>query len=106
MASTWNAVDVTTASFILPPVICYFVGAALAVIPNTRAARVALWLVAGLLALRAILFVDMSLDKPGQKLFNVSLVASYFIPERPMLHTVCSSSIIRSLSFCVPWTGH
>lgn len=97
----------TLVSYVLPPLVCYFVAAVLAVTPQTRAARVALWPVICFLALRAVVSVDMSLGKPEQKLFNTSLVASIF-RHKPLQasdsHGFPSSSTC-SVSLAVHSTG-
>ena len=72
-------IDGTTfISYVLPPVVCYFVVALLAVTPQTRAVRVALWPLVALLALRAALSVDMSLGKPGYEFNNANLMVGVF----------------------------
>lgn len=77
--STKVPIDViTSVSYVLPPVVCYFVVAVLAVTPQTHTLRVALWPVIAFLALRAAISVDMSLGIPERKLFNVDLVASVY----------------------------
>lgn len=85
---TWNALGVpatkipvnatTLVSYVLPPVVCYFGVALLAVTPQTRAIRVALWPLVALLALRAALSVDMSHGRFERKAFNIDLVVSTF----------------------------
>ncbi|KAF8554429.1 hypothetical protein OG21DRAFT_1412637 [Imleria badia] len=74
LLSLWNVLGVpstkipadgtTFASYVLPPVVCYFILAVLAVTPQTHAIRVALWPLIALLALRAVLSVNISHDKP------------------------------------------
>ena len=77
--STKIPIDGTTfVLYVLPPVVCHFIVAFLAVTPRTRAVRVALWPLVALLALRAALSVDMSLGKPEQGYFNIILVVSLF----------------------------
>ena len=68
----------TFVSYILPPLACHFVVAVLAVTPQTRTVRVALWPLVALMALRAALSVDMSLGKTEEKFNNVSFVVSGF----------------------------
>ncbi|KAG9318899.1 hypothetical protein JVU11DRAFT_1009 [Chiua virens] len=51
----------TLVSFIIPPMVCYSAAAVLAVTPKTRTIRVALLPIVTLLALRAIVSLDMSL---------------------------------------------
>ena len=65
-------------SYVLPPVVSYFVVALLAVTPRTRAVRVALGPLIVLLALRAALSVDMSLGRTGYKCNNSVMVVSLF----------------------------
>ena len=69
---------VTFVSYVFPPLVCYFVAAVLAVTPQTRTARVALWPLTALLALRAALSVDLSFGKIGLKLNNFVFVVSIF----------------------------
>ncbi|KAG8218009.1 hypothetical protein J3R82DRAFT_6201 [Butyriboletus roseoflavus] len=77
--STRIPIDVTTlVSYVLPPVVCYFVVAVLAVTPHTRAVRIGLWPIVSLLAFRAALSVDMSLGKTERKFLNVDMVASVY----------------------------
>lgn len=64
------------ASYILPPLICYLVVAILVVLPQTRSLRVALWPVTMLLALRAAMSLDMSMERPQRKFLNIDLVVS------------------------------
>ena len=68
--------------YVLPPVVCYFVVALLAVTPQTRAVRVALWPLVALLALRAALSVDMSLGKPELKFLSSDMAVSVS-PHKP-----------------------
>ncbi|KAG6371950.1 hypothetical protein JVT61DRAFT_8964 [Boletus reticuloceps] len=82
--SLWNALGVPSAklpidgptllSYVLPPLVCHFVAAVLAVTPRTRTIRVALWPLVALLALRAALSVDMSQGRTERKFLNVDLV--------------------------------
>lgn len=75
--STQIPIDGTTfVSYVLPPVVCFFVVALLAVTPRTRTLRVALWPLTALLALRAALSVDMSLGKAGYEFNNTNFVVS------------------------------
>ncbi|KAH0826892.1 hypothetical protein J3R83DRAFT_4438 [Lanmaoa asiatica] len=69
---------VTLVSYVLPPVLCYFVVAALAVTPQTRAVRVALWPLVVSLALRAAVCVDMSLGIPERKFLDIDLRVSVY----------------------------
>ena len=61
-------------SYVVPPVACYIIAAMLAVTPQTRAIRVALWPVVTLLAFRAAVSVDMSQGNPGRKFLNIDYV--------------------------------
>jgi len=82
--STQVPIDGTTfVSYVLPPVVCFFVVALLAVMPRTRTLRVALWPLTALLALRAALSVDMSLGKAGYEFNNTNFVVGVFLHERP-----------------------
>jgi len=72
----------TFVSYVLPPLVCYIVVALLAITPQTRTLRVALWPLVALLALRAALSVDMSLGEPAQKFLNIDLVVSVFRIKR------------------------
>ncbi|KAG9318900.1 hypothetical protein JVU11DRAFT_1010 [Chiua virens] len=64
----------TLVSYILPPVICYFMVAVLAVTPQTHAIRIALWPVVVLLAFRAVVSVDMWLGEPKHQSLNTDLL--------------------------------
>lgn len=74
MLTLWNALGIpstkipvdraTLVFYVLPPITCYFVMAALAVLPRTHTIRVALWPLIACLASRAMLSVDMSCGKP------------------------------------------
>ena len=66
--------------YVLPPLVCYFAVAVLAVTPHMRPVRIALWPFVALLASRAVLSVDMSLGKPERKFLDVALVVSVFNP--------------------------
>jgi hypothetical protein len=78
--------------YVLPPLTCYFVVALLAVIPQTRAVRVALWPLVALLALRAALSMDMSLGKPEGKFLNMLMAVSVF-------QTQTSSNVLRGQTY-------
>ena len=78
-------VDGTTfVSYVLPPLVCYFAVAVLAVTPRTRIIRVAFWPLVALLALRAALSVDMSFGKPEQEFNSANLVVSVFLTHARM----------------------
>ncbi|KAF8442305.1 hypothetical protein L210DRAFT_3536283 [Boletus edulis BED1] len=82
--SMWNALGLPSTripndstvfvSHVLPPVVCYFALAALAVTPQTHAVRVALRPLIVLLTLRAVLSVDMSRGEPEYSFLNTTLV--------------------------------
>ncbi|KIJ16654.1 hypothetical protein PAXINDRAFT_10366 [Paxillus involutus ATCC 200175] len=67
------------ASYVLPPVLSYFTVAVLAVTPKTHSLRVALWPLVALLALRAAISLDLSLDVPQRQHLNIELVSLMFI---------------------------
>ncbi|KIJ05138.1 hypothetical protein PAXINDRAFT_122437 [Paxillus involutus ATCC 200175] len=67
------------ASYVVPPVLSYLAVAVLAVTPQTHSLRVALWPFVALLALRAAMSLDLSLDVPQRKFLNVDLVLSMFV---------------------------
>lgn len=81
----WSAIGVPTSkapviiatlvSYVLPPVFFYFVMAVLAITPQTRALRVALWPVIALLALRAS--ADMAFGNPERKFHNGLAVSPF-----------------------------
>ena len=87
-AAMWGVVGVPTAkvpinaatfvSYVLPPVLFYFVMAVLAITPQTRALRVALWPVVALLALRAAISVDMAPSNFERKFHNDLAVSGSF----------------------------
>ena len=77
--TTKAPINVTTfLSYILPPVLFYFVMAVLAIKPQTRALRVALWPVIALLAFRAAFSVDMALSSFERKFHNDLAVSGSF----------------------------
>lgn len=86
MLPFWNALGVpstklpldvsTSVSYVLPPSVLSAVIGLLAMMPRTRAARVALWPIVALLALRAAVGVDMSLGKPGLRIMNAYFAVS------------------------------
>ena len=108
--------DATTfVSYVIPPVICYFVVAVLAVTPQTRAVRVASWPVVALLAFRAAVSVDMSQGNPGRKFLNIDLVVRIFtyVEHEPLqkrssndsLHTsFLQLSMISIVVHTLSWT--
>ena len=74
--TTKAPISVTTlVSYVLPPVLLYFGMAVLAITPQTRALRVALWPVVALLALRAAFSVDIVPGNYEQK-FHIDLAVS------------------------------
>jgi hypothetical protein len=75
--STRAPIDSTNfVSYVLPPVLSYFAVAVLAATPKTHSLRVALWPLVALLALRAAISIDLSLDVPQRQHLNVELVVS------------------------------
>ncbi|KAI9574142.1 hypothetical protein HD554DRAFT_2010885 [Boletus coccyginus] len=79
-------INITTlVSYVLPPVLFYFVTAVLAVTPHTRALRVALWPVVALLALRASFSVDMAPSNLGRK-FHHDLACPMLLMVTRSLH--------------------
>lgn len=70
--------EVTFISHFLPPVLCYFVMAMLAVTPQTRTIRLALFPAMMLLALRAAAPLYMSLGHTEQKFDRNSAVSVHF----------------------------
>ncbi|KAF8552008.1 hypothetical protein OG21DRAFT_1444205 [Imleria badia] len=97
--STKIPIDGTTfVSYVLPPSICYFVVAFLAVIPQTRIVRVALWPLVALLALRAALSVDMSLGRLERKSLNIDLVLFMLtVAARTLDWTLAKEPLVRHL---------
>ena len=72
--STKVPISVTIfASYVIPPVACYFIFAMLALTPDTRSVRVALWPIVALLAFRAVVCVDMSCGDPEKVFLNTDL---------------------------------
>ena len=70
---------VTTFLFhVLPPILCYFVMAGLAITPRTRAVRIALFPVIVLSALRAAVPLDMSLKNTERKFHHNFAVSIHF----------------------------
>ena len=67
----------TFASYVLPPVLCYFIMAVLAITPHTRTLRMALWPVLALLAWRAALSVDMAPGDAARKFDNDLAVSGF-----------------------------
>ena len=64
--STKSALNVATfVSYVLPPLLCYSVMAVMAITPQTRTLRMALWPVIALLALRATYSVAIVSNKSG-----------------------------------------
>ena len=101
-STVWGAIGVPTTrapinlatfvSYVLPPLLFYLVMAVLAITPQTRALRVALWPVIVLLALRAAFSVDMAPSNFERKFHNdlaVSLSDNHSqIPSRERLKLV------------------
>ena len=78
--STRVPLDLTAwVSYVHPPLVLGSVIGLLAIIPQTRSARLALWPIVALLALRAAVGVDMTFGKPGLKFFNAYFAVSDFL---------------------------
>lgn len=73
---------ITFASYVIPPLVCYFAVALLAVTPQTHAVRVALWPVVALLAFRTVVSVDMSRGIPELKFLNIDLLVCICLSTR------------------------
>jgi hypothetical protein len=85
------------ASYVLPPVLSYFTVAVLAVTPKTHSLRVALWPLVALLALRAAISLDLSLDVPQRQHLNIELVVSeYFAFQVLLQRRVAQHHLYRS----------
>ncbi|KAF8551998.1 hypothetical protein OG21DRAFT_1416889 [Imleria badia] len=97
--STKIPIDGTTlVSYVLPPSVCYLVVALLAVTPQTRTVRVALWPLVALLALRAALSVDMSLGRTERKYLNIDLVFFMLtVAARTLYWTFAKEPLVRYL---------
>ncbi|KAF8552890.1 hypothetical protein OG21DRAFT_1590310 [Imleria badia] len=97
--STKIPIDSTTfVLYVLPPLVCYILVAVLAVTPHTRTARVVLWPLVALLALRAGLSVDMSLGKTERKLNNIGLVILMIsVAARTLDWTLAKGPLVRHL---------
>ncbi|KAI9574121.1 hypothetical protein HD554DRAFT_2165615 [Boletus coccyginus] len=79
-------INITTmVSYVLPPVLFYFITAVLAVTLHTRALRVALWPVVVLLVLRASFSVDMAPSNLGRK-FHHDLACPMLLMVTRSLH--------------------
>ena len=68
----------TFISHVLPPILCYFAMAMLAITPRTRIVRIALFPAMVLLALRAAVPVDMSLKFTEREFHHYSAVSIHF----------------------------
>lgn len=68
----------TYTSHCLPYMLCYFVMAMLAIMPQTRAIRIALYPVIVVLALRAAVPIDVSFKITERKLHHKMAVSIYF----------------------------
>ncbi|KAF8447202.1 hypothetical protein L210DRAFT_3440470 [Boletus edulis BED1] len=97
--STKIPIDGTTfVSYVLPPLVCTFVAALLAVTPHTRAGRIALWPLTALLALRAALSVDMSLGRMEQKILDIDFVVLMFsASSRTLDWALAEGPLVRRL---------
>ncbi|KAG8218008.1 hypothetical protein J3R82DRAFT_6200 [Butyriboletus roseoflavus] len=69
----------TFGSYVLPPLVFYFVMAVLTITPRTRALRVACLVLVALLALRATVSVDMSLSCFNERKFHNDLAIPMLI---------------------------
>ncbi|KAG6373496.1 hypothetical protein JVT61DRAFT_6654 [Boletus reticuloceps] len=107
-ASSWNALGVpstripidgaTFISHVLPPVVFYIASAVLAVTPQTHTVRVALWPLIALLALRAVLSVDMSHGKPECAFLDTFLALFMFSSAtRSLGWTLAKGPLVRHL---------
>ncbi|KAG9311266.1 hypothetical protein JVU11DRAFT_8352 [Chiua virens] len=108
MLSLWSALDIpltripidgtTLVSHVFPPVVCSFLVAVLAVTPQTRTIRFALWPVVALLALRAALSVDVSFGKPEREFLNIDMVLSMvYIGTRTLEWSLAKEPLVRYL---------
>ena len=118
MLSLWNALGVPSTkipvdvaiivSYILPPLVCYFALAALAVMPQTRAMQVALWPIFALLALRVAASVDMSRGNPDLRIINGVFAVRTFNTKLPISRLIqhFPPSVPHLISPSVPSSGH
>ncbi|KAF9242034.1 hypothetical protein BU15DRAFT_44203 [Melanogaster broomeanus] len=96
--STPISIDPTSfVSYVLPPLLSYFVVAILAVTPQTHSLRVALWPLVTLLALRAALSLDLSLGKPELSFLNIDLLLMFSIATRTLEWTLAKEPLKRHI---------
>ncbi|KAG9318908.1 hypothetical protein JVU11DRAFT_1018 [Chiua virens] len=85
--------------YVLPPVVCYFAVAVLAITPQTHTTRVALWPLTALLALRAVVSVDTSHEKPEHQISDINLMAlvisMFLIATRTLGWTLTKEPFVR-----------
>ncbi|KAG8216343.1 hypothetical protein J3R82DRAFT_6420 [Butyriboletus roseoflavus] len=110
----------TFVSYVLPPIILYFVMAVLAVTPQTRVFRVACWLVIVLLALRAAFSVDIALGHFERKFHNdlanpmlmvVTRSLYWVFPKEPLVRKIrpknsTPSTLMDALDLAVTFRGY
>ncbi|KAF8552899.1 hypothetical protein OG21DRAFT_1485819 [Imleria badia] len=99
VSSTEALVDEATTfiSHVLPPMLCYFVMAVLAITPQTRTIRLALFPVMLLLALRAAVPMDVSL-KGTERKFHHNLACWMFLTTtRALGWALARKSLVRQL---------
>ncbi|KAH7926245.1 hypothetical protein BV22DRAFT_1009446 [Leucogyrophana mollusca] len=82
-------------SDILPPIACYFATAVLVLIPRTRWIRLALWPITLLLAFRAALSTDFSMNDPRQAFWNIDLLAMFCVATRSLEWTLPKQPLRR-----------
>ncbi|KIJ59718.1 hypothetical protein HYDPIDRAFT_100254 [Hydnomerulius pinastri MD-312] len=88
----------TFALYVLPPVLCYLAAAVLAVLPQKRMLQSALWPLTAMLALRAVMSIDMSMELPERKFLNIDLVLSMFtIATRTLEWTLAKEPLTRHI---------
>lgn len=87
--------------YVLPPMVCYFVVAALAIMPRTGVLRAALWPVTCFLALRATVSVDMSPSQPWRNTINTSLIASISTQTSSIFRLILTRAVLHVLH-CYP----
>ena len=87
--------------------VCCLVVAVLAVTPQTRTARVALWPIVALLALRAVVSVDMSLGQSERKILDALLAVSVFRHKPPQTslggRTYTDFPLVLHVSYYYPY---
>ncbi|KAF8552000.1 hypothetical protein OG21DRAFT_204815 [Imleria badia] len=104
----------TFVSFVLPPVIGYFVVAVLAVTPQTYTLRLALWPAVTLFALRAAVSVDTGLGAPffvSSMIFIVTRTLDWTLSKEPLARHLrptkgSQSTIMDALDLATTFRGH